>query len=1167
MKYLSPKFLLCALLVAVMALFAVPAFAESEQVGSFEAVSSTIAASIAEDVTALDESMISSAWWEGSSVSDDYKDAFTEKSEAVVITIPYLNMVSTGDSEESGRFMAAVSYDFSVISGSVYAASDPLKFYPYFDSPDTEGEAVFYDAEGEVMTASTINSVINSDSKIMGGYIIMTLSTDALYYPVVTVALTSADFMITPSSADMQLIPASSDMITLTVNRQAAWSIVDSEDWTPYESSYVESTYKVTASLTSTDARTARLTLTAPASADNGQNGYFEICARDLSTDECAYATVYFTVSPQLTITLSRKLVSVDLNGRATVSVTASGASGDVSYELSEELWTSLEENIYFSNRWNINIAPTLNLLEGKIASIDVTARDSRGISGDKRGIATDTLKVYVYGPLSVDVSSTSFTISSADNPEITFTTSNASGDVSFDVSVDWASVKDGKFVVGSLDASLAGTTQTVTVTAKDDRGRAENSRGETSVTLNIAVNSDAAAPFTVSVLPDDITVIRDGSASATLTPSNAAGEVSYSSSASWLSISGNTITVNYSSAYAGTTQTATITATDSGRTVNNTATTTLSASFEAIIPIYSLTLTPRTSTRSVNAGATDRVNLSLNGANGTGVTWSHAYDNQPSGNTSSNPLGIAFSQQSSSSAVLTVNPDRSAVPGTYTVHIYTRTTTGRSTGGDGTITITLTPAAAIAISPESITRDDVSVSDDFTLEFTASNVQGTPSWSITGASWSDGENPLGLSPLSLSDLTTETITINGNPKRSGPYSFTVSVAGQDGREASAHVAITVTGSNTVINERPGSRVDKAQNITITPVEITPEMEANIRTALGLSASTDIHSLTSDNLLSPVSPDADTELAMNQRGFQLAANLSRIRVSTGGLYAFQFSMPSEYVNLNLNDLTVFSQLMESNAFNVSSITGAAYGEDGLASGDLLGTDGTKIAAPARDMLAVVELEPDSLSATFFGSKVIPARGLDELAITTVEITDTIRSNLAKSLSADVASRVRSISEENIHAPVEPSQSTIDAIREEDNFELAYKLNSIQVDEEGYYAFSINIPSELLNTNASDVKVYVINQNAVAGSSVKSSIITGVLNVIELDAFGLKLDSLGEKILAVGLLNAGTPLSVYLGKLILMLLMGGCQVSFSGMGMIALAGSVLILGGARLLKRR
>ena len=1157
MKYLSCKLLLCAVAVMVMAFFAVPAFAESEQVGSFEAVSSTIAASIAEDVTALDESMISSAWWEGSSVSDDYKDAFTEKSEAVVITIPYLDMVSTEDSEESGRFMAAVSYDFSVISGSVYAASDPLKFYPYFDSPDTEGEAVFYDAEGEVMTASTINSVINSDSKIMGGYIIMTLSTDALYYPVVTVALTSADFIITPSSADMQLIPASSDMITLTVNRQAAWSIIDSEDWTPYESSYVESTYKVTASLTSTDARTARLTLTAPASADNGQNGYFEICARDLSTDECAYATVYFTVSPQLTITLSHKLISVDLNGRATVSVTASGASGDVSYELSEELWTSLEENIYFSNRWNINIAPTLNLLEGKIASIDVTARDSRGISGDKRGIATDTLKVYVYGPLSVDVSSTSFTISSADNPEITFTTSNASGDVSFDVSVDWASVKDGKFVVGSLDASLAGTTQTVTVTAKDDRGRAENSRGEASVTLNIAVNSDAAAPFTVSVLPGSVTVARDGSASATLTPSNAAGEVSYSSSASWLSISGNTITANYSSAYAGTTQTATITATDSGRTVNNTATTTLSASFEAIIPIYSLTLTPGTSTLNLNAGAANTVNLSLRGANGTGVTWSHAYDNQPSGNTSSNPLGIAFSQQSSSSAVLTVNPESSAVPGSYTIHIYTRTTTGSSTGGDGTITITLTPAAAIAISPESITRDDLSVGDDFTLEFTASNVQGTPSWSITDESWSDGENPLGLSPLSLSDLTTETITINGNPKRYGPYSFTVSVAGQDGREASAHVAITV---------KKASPYNRPQ-IPITPVEITPEMAANIRTALGLSASTDIHSLTSDNLLTPVSPDAETELAMNQRGFQLAANLSRISITTGGLYAFQFSIPSEYVNLSLNDLTVFSQLMESNAFNVSSITGAAYGEDGLASGDLLGTDGTKIAAPARDMLAVVELEPNSLSATYFGSKVIPARGLDELAITTVEITDTIRSNLAKSLSADAASKVRSISEENIRAPIEPSQSTIDAIREEDNFELAYKLNSIQVDEEGYYAFSINIPSELLNTNASDVKVYVINQNAVAGSSVKSSIIPGVLNVIELDAFGLKLDSLGEKILAVGMLNAGTPLSVYLGKLILMLLMGGCQVSFSGMGMIALAGSVLILGGARLLKRR
>ena len=118
MKYLSRKLLLCAVAVVVMALFAGTAIAESAQVGSIEAVSSSLAESIYSGSTALDSSVISSPWWEDESVSDDYKDAFTAKSEAVVLTIPYLNMTPSGDSEELGNFVAAVSYDFSVITST-----------------------------------------------------------------------------------------------------------------------------------------------------------------------------------------------------------------------------------------------------------------------------------------------------------------------------------------------------------------------------------------------------------------------------------------------------------------------------------------------------------------------------------------------------------------------------------------------------------------------------------------------------------------------------------------------------------------------------------------------------------------------------------------------------------------------------------------------------------------------------------------------------------------------------------------------------------------------------------------------------------------------------------------------------------------------------------------
>ena len=1094
----------------------------------------------------------------------------------IVLTIPSLYITGTSGDAQTKQYIAAVSYDFSGLSSSYYAdTNNTLTFYNY-DGEDgsTAGTALFLDESGQALTAYKINS----SKSTMNGYIVMTLTSGDTYYPFVAAKVTSLDFAITHESVDIvQLSPASSDTVAFT-----ALNPTGNIKWT-VETSYSESySYPVTASIVSSDedGHTATLTLSARRSADIGQEGWAIVTATDMTTGASATTSIQYDVYRQLTISPASATVSVDINASVNVTLQYNNASGDVEWSTSEGLWTSFE-NADAARSRSLVITPYDSFLEGSTWPVNVTVKDSRNIScdvgsEDKRGIATATINVYVYSPLSVDVSSTEFTVSSADQPDVTFTASNASGDVSFDVSVDWASVQGSKFVVSSLDPSLAGTTQTVTVTARDDRGRAGNSRGEASLTLSVTISNDVAPAFSVAVSPESITVNQGGSASATLTPTNAIGEVTYTSSASWASPNGNTITVNYDSAYANTTQPVTITATDAGRESNNTAEATLSVTFGAYNPgggdtpggsttTYSLSLTPESSTFSVPAGALQTVNLSLSGANGTGVTWSYGYDSVPAGaDSSSNPLGLSFMQEGSSSAVLVLNTESDTPIGTYTVHIYTNTTTGTSFGGDNTITITIAPAV-LTIDPDSVSQS-LSTGEDFSLEFTALNAQGALSWSISNASWTNGTNPLRLSPLSLEGLTSETITITVRPVLPGSYSFTVNVADEDGEEASSSVALSVTGEAIILSD-DARRAGKAPSITITPVALTPAMKANLRETLGLAASVDIYELTADNLLSPVSPDAETEYSMKQRGYQLAANLSRISVARGGLYAFQFSIPSSYLSLRLNDLTVFSQLLGSAGVSTSSVNDAAYDEDGLYQGSLAATDGTELNAPAREMLAVVELEPNTTSGTYFGSKVIPAEGLNELAITTVEITDTIRTNLRRSLSDDVADRVRSITEDNIRAPIEPTQRTIDEIKAEDNFELAYKLNSIVVDETNYYAFNINIPSELLNANASDVRVYVIDQNAAAASSFRSSIITGVLNVIELDAFGLELDSLGEQILAIGLLNAGTPFSVYLGKLILMLLMGGCQVSFSGMGMIALTGAVLILGGARLLKRR
>ena len=61
---------------------------------------------------------------------------------------------------------------------------------------------------------------------------------------------------------------------------------------------------------------------------------------------------------------------------------------------------------------------------------------------------------------------------------------------------------------------------------------------------------------------------------------------------------------------------------------------------------------------------------------------------------------------------------------------------------------------------------------------------------------------------------------------------------------------------------------------------------------------------------------------------------------------------------------------------------------------------------------------------------------------------------------------------------------------------------------------------------------------------------GLLNTWELLSLsGEKLEFGVKEFLMVGLLNAGTPFSVYITKLLIMLLLGGCD---SGLGLAGLA---------------
>ena len=86
---------------------------------------------------------------------------------------------------------------------------------------------------------------------------------------------------------------------------------------------------------------------------------------------------------------------------------------------------------------------------------------------------------------------------------------------------------------------------------------------------------------------------------------------------------------------------------------------------------------------------------------------------------------------------------------------------------------------------------------------------------------------------------------------------------------------------------------------------------------------------------------------------------------------------------------------------------------------------------------------------------------------------------------------------------------------------------------------------------------------VSGVSVRASFILGLLNTFELLSLsGEQLQFGAREFLMVGFLNAGTPFSLYIGKLLLALLLGGCNFGFGIIGLGAIVGGFMIFRASR-----
>ncbi len=175
-----------------------------------------------------------------------------------------------------------------------------------------------------------------------------------------------------------------------------------------------------------------------------------------------------------------------------------------------------------------------------------------------------------------------------------------------------------------------------------------------------------------------------------------------------------------------------------------------------------------------------------------------------------------------------------------------------------------------------------------------------------------------------------------------------------------------------------------------------------------------------------------------------------------------------------------------------------------------------------------------------------------------ELSDEVIQNLADNVNVD-PSEITLLTEDDFDTS-EPPEPT-DAMRrqvESDNGQFAAKLNTIKVEKDGWYVFQVTVSDDLVGTKVSDLKLYAAEGSDFRTSSVRAAfglmpIINGVTGALEVsDLFGVKLDTLPKQFLATMFLSASQSMTVYIVKILLMLLAGGCN---SGFGLVG--GSVFV----------
>ena len=411
------------------------------------------------------------------------------------------------------------------------------------------------------------------------------------------------------------------------------------------------------------------------------------------ATDETDHVeeTVTVTVIEPLSLSVSPSSLTITAGQTATATLTAEHAQGSITYHASES-WVTFSGN-------TATFAPTT----AGTYSVTISATDSAMPSSDVAATATVSVTVNAAPTFSLNASSTALTLTLPATENVTLTPANESGTVTYTADQSWVTFSGN---TATFAPTTAGT-YSVTITATDSAGNTD------SVSIAVTVNP---APLALAVNPSSLTITVGSSATAALTVSNALGSVSYSANASWVTFSENTATFSPEGTY-----TVSITATDAGRTENNTAT----ASVTVTVNPAAFSLTANPSSLTITAGSTSTLSLTPGNAVGT-VSYTASEE------------WVTFSENTA-----TFSP---AEPGTYTVSI-TATDSGRTENNTAAVSVTVTvnPAAfSLTVNPSSLT---ITAGNSATAALNPSNILGTVSYTASEEWVTFSENTAIFSP------------------------------------------------------------------------------------------------------------------------------------------------------------------------------------------------------------------------------------------------------------------------------------------------------------------------------------------------------------------------------------------------------------------------------------